>query len=57
MGTNLSFWPLGVAKKYFWPAMRFELCTPALEVQAIEIDIVLNKRNEITKFRLELKFC
>ena len=24
------FWPLNIAKRNFWPAMRFELCTHAL---------------------------
>ncbi len=25
-----QLWPLDEPKNYFWPAMRFELCTPAL---------------------------
>ena len=31
MGKNISFWPLDEAKKFFWPATRYELCTPALD--------------------------
>ena len=30
MGKNMTFWPLGMYKNFFWPAMRFELCTPGL---------------------------
>ena len=30
MGKNKLFWPLGMAKKKFWHAMGFELCTPGL---------------------------
>ena len=25
------YWPLNIAKINFWPAMRFELCTPGLD--------------------------
>ena len=25
------FWPLNIVKRNFWPAMRIELCTPALK--------------------------
>ena len=32
MGKNKLFWPLGMAKKNFWHAMGFELCTPVLDV-------------------------
>ena len=31
MGKNMSFWPLVMAKIFFWPDMRFELGTPELE--------------------------
>ena len=30
MDKNRSFWPLSMVEKNFWPAMRFELCTPVL---------------------------
>jgi len=28
-----QLWPLDMPKKIFWPAMRFELCTPVLHEQ------------------------
>jgi len=28
-------WPLDMSKKNFWPAMRFELCTPGLDSRAV----------------------
>ena len=31
MGKNKLFWPLEMAKKKFWHAMGFELCTPAID--------------------------
>ena len=41
MGKSKSFWPLNMAK-FFWPAMRFELCTPAYVNEEIDLFIVLN---------------
>ena len=31
MGNDQTFWPFSMAQNLFWPAMRFELCTPDLE--------------------------
>ena len=31
MGKNMTFWPLVMAQIFFWPDMRFELGTPAVE--------------------------
>ena len=27
-GLKHTIWPLGTGKTFFWPAMRFEVCTP-----------------------------
>jgi len=40
---NDQLWPLDVSKKFIWPAMRFELCTPGLELD--------------TNYRLTLEDC
>ena len=32
MGVNVSFWPFYISKRNFRPAMRFELCTPSLNL-------------------------
>ena len=50
MGKNISFWPLDEAKKMFWPATRYELCTPALDI-SLEIHITI-----LTIFRAEFLY-
>jgi len=32
-----QLWPLDVSKSFIWPAMRFELCTPALECYTLNV--------------------
>ena len=44
MGENISFWALGKAKFIFWPAVRFELCTPGLYYYVYYIALTLGRK-------------
>ena len=41
MGKNMTFWPLVMPQKIFWPDMRFELGTPALEVTNVALVLLI----------------
>ena len=38
----MTFGPLGMDKFFFWPAMKFELCTPALATNVASEEILLD---------------
>ena len=39
------FWPLNIAKRNFWHAIRFELCTP--DLKSHKVLVIHNNLNEI----------
>ncbi len=39
-----QLWPLDMSKKFFWPAMRFELCTP--DIQYVVICVFLKQKGK-----------
>ncbi len=46
-----QLWPLDMSKK-FWPTMRFELCTPVIDVPIFRIEEKFKHSN----FKIHLKF-
>ena len=52
----MTFWPLGMGKQLFWPAMRFELCTPEIE-RYVNITINFQKKDFFSSSNRRNSIC